>query len=222
MPRTKVIPGSCAKRSSSSASTWRGASLRWCATSETVSPCSSRARFSSAPTASVILPPLQRLVFGRPGEAPAQLIGVALLGDAFAEAPLDTQCEPERLRGRGDELVVARDQLARLVDAALAITDFAELEQRRGLVRVELQRALEKILRLPGVVHAQAAKARGRVRSPGRRVERVFHRLHEVAQPVLLAAVLAEEPAEVMVDVRIVRRETQRSLVALLRKRRFA
>src|SRR5918911_4266242 len=210
MPRANVTPGSCSKRSSSIASTCRGAILRWCATSEIVSPCSSRARLSSAPTGSVILPPLQRLIFGRPREAPAQLVGIALFGDPFAEAPLDAQREPERLRGWRDELVVTRDELTRLLDLALAVTDVAQLQERGGLVRVEPQGALEEILGILGVVQAQAANARRRIPAPRRGVERVLHRLHEVAHALLLAAVLAQKPAVVMVDVRIVRRETQR------------
>src|SRR5207248_4725744 len=170
----------------------------------------------------VILSPLQRLVFGRPREPPAQLVGVALLGNAFPEASLNAQREPQRLRGWGDELVVARDELARLLDAALAITDRAELEKRRGLVRVELEGALEEVLRVLGVVQAQAAKASGRIRAPGGGIQRVFHRLHEIAQPVLFASVLAQEVAVVVVDLRIVRRQTQRPLVALLRERGLA
>src|SRR6266404_8373720 len=96
MPRTNVPPGSVSKRPASSASTCRGASLSWCATSETLSPCASRALLSSAPTASLIFALEQRLVFGRAGEAAPQLVGIALLGDALAETPLDAQREPQR------------------------------------------------------------------------------------------------------------------------------
>src|SRR3954462_5231672 len=217
MPRTKVTPGNCSKRSSSSASTWRGASFRWWATSDIVSPSRSRAFLSSAPTGSVILPPLQRLVFGRPGETPAQLVGVALLGHALAQVPLDAQCQPERLRGRRDELVVTRDQLARLLVAALPVADLAELEQRRRLVGVELQRPLEVILCVLGIVDAQGANAGGGIRAPWHGVERILHRLHEVADALLLPPRLAQEPAVVVVDVGIVRRNAQRTLEAVLR-----
>src|SRR3954453_114839 len=206
MPRTKVTPGSCSKRSSSSASTWRGASFRWWATSDIVSPSRSRAFLSSAPTGSVILPPLQRLVFGRPGETPAQLVGVALLGHALAQVPLDAQCQPERLRGRRDELVVTRDQLSRLLVTALPGGAFAELEEGRRLVGVELQRPLEVILGLLGIVEAQAAQAGRGIRAPRHGVERILHGLHEVAHALLLPPGLAEEPAVVVVDVRIIRR----------------
>src|SRR5918912_2942695 len=123
MPRRNVGPGSESKRPASIASTCRAASFNWCATSETVKPSSSRALFNSAPIASVILSPLQRLVFGRGREAPAQLVRVALLGDALTEPALDAQPEPERFGARRDELVMAREQLPRLLDAALAVAD---------------------------------------------------------------------------------------------------
>src|SRR6185503_3347300 len=133
MPRTKVPPGSCSKRSCSSASSWRAANLSCCATSVSARPRSSRARASSAPTpltaaaaASVILAPLQQTMLGRRRKAPAQLDGERLLGDALAQAALDAQREPERLGARVDELVVARHQAARLVDVALAIADLAQ------------------------------------------------------------------------------------------------
>src|SRR5690349_15153506 len=110
MPRTKVPPGNASKRPASSASTWRGASLSWCATSERLRPWASRVLRSSAPTASVILALLQRLVFRRAGEAAPELVGVARLGDALAQPPLDTQREPQRFCARRHQLVVARDQ----------------------------------------------------------------------------------------------------------------
>src|SRR5947209_1560650 len=100
MPRAKVPPGSRSKRSCSSAS---------------------RALFSSAPTASVIFAPLQPLVFARGGEAPAQLVGIALLGDAFAQLALYAQGEPQRFGVRRHELVIARNQLARVVNISLAV-----------------------------------------------------------------------------------------------------
>src|SRR5919201_1328010 len=221
MPRTKVPPGSASKRPASSASTCRGASLSWCATSETVSPSASRAFFSSAPTASVILAPLQRLVLGRPGEAAPELVGIALLGDALAEPALDAQREPQRFGARRHELVVPRDELARVLRPALPVADLAKLEQRRRFVGIELQRALEKVLRVFDVVLTQAAQPRRRVRAPRRLVERVLHRLHEMLDALLRAPVLAEEIAVVMVDVRVVWRKTQPALEVVLRERVF-
>src|SRR5262245_57662164 len=161
MPRTKVAPGSCSKRSCSSASSWRCANFRRCATSASASPCSSRARASSAPmpgataasaAVSVILAFLQRLEFRRSRVAAAQLVGVALLRDALAQAALDAQRKPERLGVRRHQLVVARDQLARLVHVALAVADLAHLEERGRLVGLDLQRALEELLGLLQVV----------------------------------------------------------------------
>src|SRR6267378_1225829 len=222
MPRTNVPPGSASKRPASSASTCRGASLSWCATSETVSPSASRALLSSAPAASVISAPLQRLVFRRAGKAAPQLAGIALLGDALAEPALDAQREPQRFRARRYELVVARDELARLLRLALPVADLAELEQRRRLVGIELQRALEKVLRVLHVVLPQAAQARRRIRAPRRLVERIFHRLHEVLDALFLAPVLAQEPAVVVVDVRVVWRKAQPALEAVRRERVFA
>src|SRR5712691_1429181 len=153
MPRTNVPLGSSSKRSCSSASSWRGANLSACATSASARPASSRARASSAPipvgasfsSASVKVPPLQRLVLGRAGIAPAQLVGEALLGDALARLALYTQREPERLGVRRRELVVARHQAPRLVHLALPVADRAELEQRGRLVGLELERAHEEL-----------------------------------------------------------------------------
>src|SRR2546428_13888061 len=110
MPRTKVPPGSRSKRSCSSASSCRGANLSCCATSEIDSPRASRAAFSPAPmdsviARSVIFPPLQRLVFARAREAPAQLGGIALLGDALAEFPLYTHRKPQRFGAWRHQLV---------------------------------------------------------------------------------------------------------------------
>src|SRR6185436_2993559 len=107
MPRTKVPPGSRSKRSCSSASSCRGANFRLWATSEIERPRSSRAAFSVGPTGSVILPPLQRLELGRAREAPAQLVGVALLGDALARPALYAQGQPQRFGARRHELVIA-------------------------------------------------------------------------------------------------------------------
>src|SRR5438105_14903876 len=144
MPRAKVPPGRRSKRSSSSASSCRGANFSCCATSLSASPRSSRARCSSPPTlkrASVIVATLQRLVLGGAGIAPPQLVRVALLGEALAEPALDAQREPERLGRRCHQLVEAADQLARVLRLALAVADLAELEQRRGLVGLDSQRA---------------------------------------------------------------------------------
>src|SRR5688500_2322652 len=127
MPRAMVGPGSAPKRSCSSASSWRGANFSCCATSASARPCASRACASSAPTpvtaASVKLTPLQRLRLLRVGIAPAQLGGEVALGDALTELVLDAQREPQRLRARRQQLVVARDELPRLLEAALAIAD---------------------------------------------------------------------------------------------------
>src|SRR4051812_16408962 len=113
MPRTKVPPGKRSKRSCSSASIWRGANLRLWATSATDSPCASRAAFRLEPTDSVILASLQRLVLGRIREAPAQLVGVALLGRALATLALYAQGQPQRFRARRHELVITRNKPAR-------------------------------------------------------------------------------------------------------------
>src|SRR3954469_22554867 len=107
MPRTKVPPGKSSKRSCSSASICRGANLRLWATSATERPCVSRAAFRLAPTGSVILTSLQRLVFGRVREAPAQLVGIALLGRALATLALYAQGQPQRFGARRHELVIA-------------------------------------------------------------------------------------------------------------------
>src|SRR5512134_1686953 len=155
MPRVKVAPGSASYCSCSRASSWRGANLSCCATSATASPRASRAAASSRPTpvASVIPPLQQRLVFGRGGVAPAQLVGVGLLLKALAQAALDAHCEPQRFGARRDELVVARDELARLADVALPVADLAELQERRRLVGLEREGALEVGLGLLDLVH---------------------------------------------------------------------
>src|SRR5688572_29281837 len=148
MPRAIVGPGSRSKRSCSSDSIWRGANLSCCATSSTASPDASRAAFSSAPipVSSVKFSPLQRLVFGRARVAPAQLRRVALLRDARARATFDLEREPQRLRARIRQLVVARNQPARLLHLPLLVTDLAQIEQCRGLVGLHLQGALEELL----------------------------------------------------------------------------
>src|SRR5581483_1826486 len=207
MPRAKVPPGSESKRSSSSASMCRGANFSCCATSASARPREVRACESASPTpqaaASVKVPSLQRLVFGGARELTAQLCGIARFGKALAELALDAQREPERLRARRHELVEAPDEPARLVHAPLAVADHAHLQERGRIVRLELERALEKVLRLLEVVRPQGALARGRIRAPGRRVARVADRLEEVLHRGLLAAGLAQEPAVVVVDVRV-------------------
>src|SRR5688572_12987052 len=131
MPRAMVGPGSRSKRSCSSDSICRGANLSCCATSSIARPCASRACLRDAPTpeSSVKASPLQRLVFRRPGETPAQLVGVALLGHALAGPALDAQREPQRLRAGIGELVVARHEPARLVHLALLVADLSQVEQ---------------------------------------------------------------------------------------------
>src|SRR5438270_643717 len=127
MPRTKVPPGRRSKRSSSSASICRGANFRLCATSAIDRPRSSRLALRMAPTESVILSPLQRLVLGRVREATAQLVGVALLGHALAELALDFHREPERFGIRRHELVITRNKAPRLFNIPLPIPNLTEL-----------------------------------------------------------------------------------------------
>src|SRR6266850_7067793 len=131
MPRTKVPPGRSSKRSCSSASSCRGANLSCWASSEMESPRASRAALSEAPTdsvlwGSVIFPPLQRLVLARAREAPAQLVGIALLGDALAQLAFYPQGEPQRFGAWRHQLVITRNQLARVVEVALPVADLAE------------------------------------------------------------------------------------------------
>src|SRR6185295_14486713 len=132
MPRAMVGPGRRSKRSCSSDSIWRGANLSCSATSSMARPCASRACLSWAPmpVSSVKVPPLQRLVLGGAGEAPPQLVGEALLGDALARLALDAQREPQRLGVPRVELVVLRHQAARLVHPALLVADLAEVDER--------------------------------------------------------------------------------------------
>src|SRR5687768_9661927 len=165
MPRAMVGPGRRSKRSFSSDSIWRGANLSCCATSATDNPCDSRASLSWAPTpvCSVKIAPLQRLILRRAGVAAAQLVGVALLGDALPRPALDAQREPQRLGARRDQLVVVRHQPARLVHPALPVADLAQLQQRGRLVRLQAQGALEESFGFLQPVRAQRADARGRV-----------------------------------------------------------
>src|SRR5688572_27346754 len=221
MPRAKVAPGRASKRSCSSASSWRGANLRLCATSARASPRASRAAASSWPTpvmatASVILASLERLVFGGIGITPAQLVGEGLLGHALAQAALDAYRQPQRLGAWRGDLVVARHQLARLAHAALAVADLSEAEQRDRLVRLELERALEERLGVLHLLHLKRAHARRGIRTRGRGVERVAQRVQEVLDRVRLARGLAQEPAVVVVDVGVVRRDAQRALEVFL------
>src|SRR5688500_10442524 len=220
MPFANVAPGRAPNCSCSSASSWRGANLSCCATSASARPRASRAAASSCPTpvrtASVILAALQRLIFLRLGKAAAQLIGIRLLLHPLAHPALDAHREPQRLGGRRHQLVVARNQLARLADVALAVADLTEADERRGLVGLELERALEERLGIRELVHPQRADAGGRVRAPRRGVKRVADRLQEVLHRGRLAPGLAEEPAEIVIDVGVVRRQAQRALEALL------
>src|SRR5688572_20924372 len=218
MPRAMVAPGSASKFSCSSASSCRGANLSCCATSARASPRASRAAASSCPTpvSSVIGSPLQRLVLGRLRIAPAQLVGERLLLQPVAELALDAQREPQRLRARIDQLIVARDELASVAHVALAVADLAEVEERRWLVGLEPQRALEKrlgVLRLRGL---QAAYTCRRIGAPRRRIERVADRVQEILDRRRFAPGLAQEPAVVVVDVGVVGREPQGPLEALL------
>src|SRR3954468_23572704 len=222
MPRAMVGPGSSSKRSASSDSIWRGMNFSCCATSASVRPCAWRASASALPTpSSVKLPSLERLVLSGVREAAPQLVGVAHFGGALAAAALDTHREPERFRGRRDELVMPRNEAARFGHVALAIADLAHLQEGSRIVRIEPQRALEELLRVLHVPGAQAALARRRIRAPRRRVKRVANRLQEVFDRIGLALRLAEEPAVVVVDVRIVRRKAQRSLKVVLREAVF-
>src|SRR6185295_461817 len=220
MPRAIVGPGSRSKRSCSSDSIWRGANLSCSATSSMARPCASRACFSWAPipVSSVKVSPLQRLVLGGPRKAPPQLVGVALLRDALARLALDAQREPQRLGARLVELVVTRDEAARLVHLALLVADLAEVEQRRGLVGLQAKRALEILLGLLRLAGAQRAHSGGAVRAPRRGVERILDRLHEVLDRVRLALGLAQEQAVVVVDVPVGGREAECALEALRRQ----
>src|SRR5438270_2136435 len=220
MPRAIVAPGSRSKRSCSSASSWRGANFSCCATSVISSPHASRARSSSSPTPvtadSVKAAPLQRSVLAGVGEAPAQLVGVRLLGDALAKFAFDAQREPQRLGAGRDQLVVLRHELARFVEAALPVADLAEVQQRDRLVGLQAQRALEKLLGVLEVVGAQRANAGRRVGFPRRCVQRVADSLQEIADRLAFALRLAQEHAVVVIDVGVVRRQAQRALEATL------
>src|SRR5688572_556510 len=218
MPRAKVAPGRASKRSCSSASSWRGANLRLCATSANARPRASRAAASSCPTPviSVKLASLQGLVLRRGGITPAQLVRVGLLGHPVPQPVLDAQREPQRFGARGDELVVARDQPARLAGVALLVADLAEVEQRCRLVGLGLERALEERFGVLGALQLEGAHSRRRIGAPRRAVERVAQRGEEVLDRLFLAAGLAQEPAVVVVDVAVVRRQPQRALEARL------
>src|SRR5687768_881976 len=224
MPFANVAPGRAPNCSCSSASSWRGANLSCCATSASARPRASRAAASSCPTPvsaaavalSVKLASLERLVFLRLRVAAAQLVGIRLLLHALAHPALDAHRKPQRLGGRRHQLVVARHQLARLADVALPVADLAEADERRGLVGLELERALEERFGILELVHLQRAHAGRRVRAPRRGVKRVADRLQEVLHRRRLAPGLAEEPAVVVIDVGIGRRQAQRALEAFL------
>src|SRR3989454_2944542 len=191
MPRAIVAPGSRSKRSCSSASSWRGANFSCCATSVISSPHASRARSSSSPTPvtadSVKAAPLQRLVLGGAGEAPAQLVGVRLLGDALAELALDAQREPQRLGAGRDQLVVLRHELARLVEAALPVADLAEAQQRDRLVGLQAQRARGELLRVLEIGGAPRRAARRRRGFPPRCGREVCDGLQEIGDRLAFA-----------------------------------
>src|SRR5688572_18220615 len=139
MPRANVPLGRSSKRSCSMASMCRAANFRCCATSGIDRPCATRALASSAPTpaapslawaaasltpaASVILSALQLLVLARGGKAPPQLVREIRFRVALAELALDAQREPQRFGRRFDDPVVAADELARVLQVSLAITD---------------------------------------------------------------------------------------------------
>src|SRR5256886_14239944 len=156
MPRAIVAHGRRSKRSCSSASSWRGANFSCCATSVSSGRHACRARSSSSPTPvaddSVKAAPLQRLVLGGAGKAPAQLVGIRLLGNALAELALDAQREPQRLGAGRDQLVVLRHELARLVEAALPVADLAEAQQRDRLRLVPAPGAPAGTLRVLWIV----------------------------------------------------------------------
>src|SRR5260221_14149111 len=142
MPRTKVPPGRSSKRFCSRALICRGANLRLWATSAIESPCASRAALRLTPTGSVKLASLQRLVFGRVREAPAQLVGIALLGRALATLALYAQGQPQRFGARRHELVIARNKAPRLVNISLSVANLRKLYERRRILRVGLERSL--------------------------------------------------------------------------------
>src|SRR6185503_13635917 len=185
MPRAKVAPGSAVNCSCSSASSWRGANLSCCATSASASPRASRAAASSWPTPvratavtlSVKLTSLESLVLRRFRITAPQLIGERLLLHLLAQTALDPQREPQRLRSRGHQLVVARHQLARLADVALPVADQAEADERRGLVGLERQGALEERLGVLELLELQGADPRRGVRAPRGGIERIADRL---------------------------------------------
>src|SRR5579862_581660 len=209
MPRAKVPAGSSSKRSCSSVSIWRTENFSCCATSARDNRSPARACASSSPTPlpgstpSVIVPALQRLELARGGVAPPQLVAGGRLRKAVAELVLDAHHEPQRFRRRLDDLVVLAHQLARLLEAALAVADQAQLQQRGRIVGVQLQRALEEILRVLDVVLAHRADAGCGIRPPWRLVQRVAHGLHEVLDRLVFLTGLAQKPAVVVVDVGI-------------------
>src|SRR5262245_6781760 len=154
------------------------------------------------------------LVFGRVRVAATQLRRKALLGQPVAELSLDPQRKPQRFRGRlGHELVVAADELLRLLVATAAVEEVGVRNQRLEVVRVEAHRPVEVLGRFGGVLllHAAAGGGVGLGRS---RVERAFQRVHEPLERLVLAPGLAQKPAVVVVEVGILRRELQPPLEA--------
>src|SRR6185436_14053411 len=149
MPRANVPLGRASKRSCSIASICRAANLSCCATSAIDRPSAVRAAASSAPTpagaagsatasvasaASVILSALQLLVFARGGKTPPQLVCKVRFRGSFPELSLDAQREPQGLCRRLHDPIVAADELARVLEAALAVADLAQLQQGARLV----------------------------------------------------------------------------------------
>src|SRR5512147_1904656 len=121
MPRAKVPPGRRCSSPVSNASSCRGANFNCRAACSRVRPAAWRARASVANAVSLILAALQRLRLARGREAAPQLVRVGELGGALAEVALDAQGEPQRLRGRLDQIGVAREELARLAVPSLPI-----------------------------------------------------------------------------------------------------
>src|SRR3989304_1566918 len=114
---------------------------------------------------------------------------------ALAELSPGSHRQPKRLRRRRDQAVEATHQLAGLLEAALAVADLAELQQRRRLVGLDLQRPREELLRVLEIVDAHHAQPRRRIRAPRRRVERIADRPQGKADRGALPPRLALGPA---------------------------
>ena len=152
-----------------------------------------------------------------PGKRRRSWLAIACSCNALAHPALDAQREPQRLGGRRHQLVVARHQLARLADVALAVADLAELERATPARRARACSARSKNASASlSWFMLHRADAGGGVGAPRRGVKRVADRLQEVLDRRRLAPGLAQEPAVVVVDVGVVRRQAQRALEALL------